>query len=137
MENHTADERLMRLERALLRRGGRAVACAPDSDLDLAGLRDEMGRLGFRLVVCEPRGYAWLAQFRRAADPDGRAVHGSAEAFSEANAVVEAAIAALEAENRAGPRDGPGGPVAPAPLERWRRARPWKRTSRVPPAVGG
>jgi hypothetical protein len=137
MENYRADERLMRLERALLARGLSSVAMDAAGEADLDALRAQLARLGFEYRGCEQRGYTYDAEFRRPPRHQGeRALHGAGTAYSEHNAVIEAAIAALEAGFVRRDDDRPGSPMMPAPLERWRRLRPWKRAARGTPTVG-
>jgi hypothetical protein len=138
MENYAADERLVHLERALLARGLSSVAMDAVGEADLDALRAELARLGFEYRGCDQQGYTYEAGFRRPARHQGeRAVHGTGTAYSEHNAVIEAAIAALEADAPHRDQDRPGPPMMPAPLERWRRMRPWKRAARGSSTIGG
>ncbi len=91
-----SDDRFVRLERSLLGHDAHGVTYDPAGDLDLAGLGREMARLGFELVACDQQGYEYAAEFRLPARPRRHAVHGTATSFSRRNAVIEAAIAALE-----------------------------------------
>jgi hypothetical protein len=138
MDNVSADERLMHLERALLARGLTAVGMDAAGEADLDALRAELLRIGFEYVGCDLRGYAYEAEFRAPPRHQGeRARHATGSAFSEHNAIVEAAIVALESASRRKDDDRPGSPMMPAPLERWRRQRPWKRVPKGTPTVGG
>lgn len=134
MENHAADERLMRLERALLRRGAAPVGFDAAGDLDVDVLRERMTGLGYTFVGSAPSGWGWEAEFRRPARHQGeRTLHARADAFSERNAILEAALTALESRSPEA-EDRPGSPLTPSPLERLRHARPFGRGRRT--AIG-
>jgi hypothetical protein len=133
MENHAADDRMLRLERALLARRRRSVPYDAAGDADLAALRAELAELGFDFIGCDVDGFAYEAEFRRPARHRGeRATRAIGRAFSEHNAIVEAAIAALELPRhvRNNDDDGPGQNLSPAPIERLRHARPWRKRIR-------
>lgn len=104
MTNDPTDDRFLRLERALISHHGHGVTLDTAGEIDVNVLRREMSRLGFELVACEQHGYEYAAEFRRPARRGRHAIHGTATSFSEHNAIIEAAIAALEERGMGGSR---------------------------------
>jgi hypothetical protein len=120
MEHDGYQDRVDRLEAALLSRRGRTIARNAVGEVDTVQLIAEMTRLGFTFVGCEPQGFAYEAEFRRPGRDGARAQHAVASSFSEHNAILEAAIVALTHSAPHPPRDSSNPPgMSPQRVQRW------------------
>jgi len=126
---HDVNTRMVHLERLLLAHGGASVTLDAAGDLDQSRVIAEMAALGFGFRGCDLHGFAWEAEFRHPAPPEQRPISGWATAYSEHAAVIEAAIAALQA--RAQPQPTVNGGPQPPQWTTWRTARPAQRRPRL------
>jgi len=127
--DHDVNTRMVHLERLLLAHGGVSVTLDAAGELDQDGIIAEMAALGFTFHGCDLHGFAWEAEFRRPTPLDQRPILGWATAYSEHAAVIEAAIAALQAT--AHPQSAPGGGPPPPQWTTWRTSRPAPRAPRL------
>ncbi|MBA2481926.1 MAG: hypothetical protein H0V44_14770 [Planctomycetes bacterium] len=120
MEPDAYNERINRLESALLRQGGRRIAMNAVGEIDRSALLEEMARLDYTFIGSEPQGFTYAAEFRRPGRAGGRAHHAVATAYSEHGAILEAAILALTGSGPGAERDSSNPPGAsPQHVERW------------------